>query len=237
MKKIYTFGDGYATGHIWPEWPQILSALCPDYQVINNSGVGAGPEYLVHKLVENIQDMQDSIVIFQWPKSKRFDKLIEDTYWQTIVDNDAVYNFNCYTHNDEKWWLSSKSNSKDVQEYHSKFVQSKQHKIRSDNYQILVKNTLENINCEYLSTTTIEELNFSLHPKYIHIRQNQVQPSPPVHFEWLIEKIIPNVSITVDKSRAEKLKKLIFSKQWEPFHWDRDKIWSDLLKSLYQQDI
>lgn len=236
MKKIYTFGDGFATGHIWPEWPQILSALCPDYQVVNNSGIGAGAEYLVHKLIQNLPDMHNCLVIFQWPKSNRFDKLIEDNHWQTVVDNDSVYSFNCYEYNNEKWWLSSNSKSDDVREYHNKFVQAKQHKIRSDNYQILVKHTLENINCEYLSVTTAEEWDFSFQPKYAHIRQNQVQPSPPVHFEWLIERILPNISITIDKSRTEKLKNLIFDQQWEPYHWDRNKIWSDLLKSLSQLD-
>ena len=42
MNKIFCFGDGFATGHIWPEWPQILQALVPQHQVINTTGIGEG---------------------------------------------------------------------------------------------------------------------------------------------------------------------------------------------------
>ena len=45
MNKIFCFGDGFATGHIWPEWPQILQELAPQYQVINTAGIGAGSEF------------------------------------------------------------------------------------------------------------------------------------------------------------------------------------------------
>jgi hypothetical protein len=47
MKKIFCFGDGFATGHIWPEWPQILQALVPNCQVVVTAGIGAGSEFLV----------------------------------------------------------------------------------------------------------------------------------------------------------------------------------------------
>ena len=47
MQKIFCFGDGFATGHIWPEWPQILQTLLPDKQIINTAGIGAGAEFLV----------------------------------------------------------------------------------------------------------------------------------------------------------------------------------------------
>ena len=94
IKNIYTFGDGYATGHLWPEWPQILQALVTDYQVVNTAGIGAGPEYLVHKLVQQLDKMQNSYVIFQWPSPNRFDKLIENDHWVDIANNDPVYHFN-----------------------------------------------------------------------------------------------------------------------------------------------
>ena len=51
INKIYTFGDGFATGHIWPEWPQLLQALLPDYTIINTAGIGAGCEFLISELV------------------------------------------------------------------------------------------------------------------------------------------------------------------------------------------
>lgn len=232
MKKIYTFGDGFAAGHIWPEWPQILAALCPNYQVINNAGIGAGAEYLVHKLVENIQYMQDSIVIFQWPKEERFDKLVEDSYWKNLGENDQVYHFNFYTSANETWWLSSESKNQDVVDYHNKFVQKQQHKIRSNDYKVLVRHTLENVNCSYLFTSLAEQQWFSQQSKYKSIRQNEIQPSPPVHFDWLMEQALPNLPIVFDSARAEQLKTLIYNQIWEPYYWDRNKVWADLLMHL-----
>lgn len=235
MKRIYTFGDGYATGHIWPEWPQILAALCTDCEVINNSGVGAGPEYLVHRLVQSLPSMRDNIAIFQWPKPARFDKLIEDVEWHKIVDNDPVYHFNRYVHQTETWWLSSESKSDEVQQYHRTFIQQQQHNSRSNDYQVLVKNTLENINCEYLYTTQMDHNYFSMQEKYRNIRQNEIQPSPPIHFDWIIEFIIPNLPIEINSDRADCLKTLIYQQTWEAYHWDRDAIWGNLIASLNKQ--
>lgn len=237
MKKIYTFGDGFATGHIWPEWPQILAVICPDCEVINNSGVGAGPEYLVHKLVQNLSGMQNNIAIFQWPNPARFDKLIEDVEWHNIVNRDPVYHFNRYVDQTETWWLSSESTLNEVRQYHKTFIQKQQHKSRSDDYQVLVKNTLENINCEYLHTMQIDQDYFSRKEQYIDIRQNEVQPSPPVHFDWLMQFIVPKLPLDINMHRAECLKMLIYQQKWEPYHYDREQIWVDLINSLNEQSV
>jgi len=77
--KIFCLGDGYAHGHIWPEWPQILQALVPDIKVIVISAIGAGHEFLINELLSN--DIKDSLVIFQWPDHRRFDKLMQDASW------------------------------------------------------------------------------------------------------------------------------------------------------------
>lgn len=74
--KIFTFGDGFATGHVWPEWPQILQALITDHKVINTAAIGAGSEFLVTHFVDLMPQIQNSVVIFQWPNALRFDKLI-----------------------------------------------------------------------------------------------------------------------------------------------------------------
>jgi hypothetical protein len=237
MNKIYTFGDGFAAGHIWPEWPQILQALLPDYEIINTAGIGAGPEWLVHRFISHIPDMQNSTVIFQWPQPDRFDKLIEDAEWQQIANSDSVYDFNQYVVNDEKWWLSSASAESQVQEYHNKFIQSKQHQIRSDNYKILVKNTLENIGCSYVYTTTKDQDEFSKTVENIKHRQNEIQPSPVVHFKWLLAAILPRISIEFDYTRANTLEKLINEKQWEPYYFDREQKWISLLEDLNNQTV
>jgi hypothetical protein len=230
--KIYTFGDGYATGHLWPEWPQILQALAPDYQVVNTAGIGAGPEYLVHKLVQQLDKMPNSHVIFQWPSARRFDKLIENNHWLDIVKNDPIYHFNTIPDGNHCWWLSSASNSKQIQTYHNLFVQPVQHEVRLDLYKILVQNTLQNIACNIYYTSLSEAINFGNQSRFEKIRQKEVQPSPPVHYYFLTEQLLPNIDIKFDLDRAQRLEYLILQQTWQAYDPDRAEIWQDLIKKL-----
>jgi hypothetical protein len=231
--KIFTFGDGFATGHIWPEWPQILQALLPDYQVINTAGIGAGAEFLVSGFVDCIPDMRNSTIIFQWPWHQRFDKLVEDDSWQQIISNDPVYYFNTVVdHNDYKWWLSSASKAKEVQQYHSRYVQKNQSLNRSRVYQTLLDHTALALDCKILHTSTQDEENFSRLPKFFSTRHSEVQPSPIVHFYWLIEQVLPKVDIEVDQALKHKLEQLINQTQWIPYCPDRQETWATICAQL-----
>lgn len=233
MKKIYTFGDGFATGHIWPEWPQILQALVPEYSVVNTcSAIGAGAEYLVTGFVDLIPEIKNQLVIFQWPQASRFDKLIEDESWFRVGKTDPAYHFNFYKRPYGIWWISSASQQPQVKEYHENFVQSGQHKIRLQNYQTLVRNTLENLNCAYYFTSTDEQQYYSTLTRFAETRQQQVQPSPAVHYYFLTEKILPNISIPYDATRAQRLENLIIHQQWQAFDPDCNDIWHDLVARL-----
>lgn len=229
MNKIFTFGDGFAAGHIWPEWPQILQALLPDYQIINTSMVGAGPEWLVHQLVAQLDQVSNHLVIFQWPIADRFDKLIEDDHWKHIADSCAVYAFNQQQIAQELWWCSSASTQAQVQQYHREFVQKKQHELRLKNYQLLVQNTLLNLQCEYLQITTDEQEQFSQRTEYRELRLSQVQPSPLVHLEF-IEKIlmVQMPQITFNKTRLAELKHRISSHNWQAYDPDRNEVWTQM---------
>ena len=233
MKKIYTFGDGFATGHLWPEWPQILQALVPDYSVNNTcSAIGAGAEYLVTGLVDLVPELANNLVIFQWPMAARFDKLIEDKHWFHVGKTDTVYHFNFHKRPYGIWWISSASKQPQVREYHEKFVQSGQHKIRLQNYQTLVRNTLENLNCGYCFTSTHEQQYYSTLTRFAEIRQQEVQPSPVVHYYFLTEKILPQINIVYDSARAQRLENLITTQSWQAFDPHCDDIWRDLVARL-----
>ena len=233
MKKIYTFGDGFATGHLWPEWPQILQALVPEYPVINTcSAIGAGAEYLVTGLVDLVPELANNLVIFQWPMAARFDKLIEDKHWFHVGKTDPVYHFNFHKRPYGIWWISSASQQPQVREYHENFVQSGQHKIRLQNYQTLVRNTLENLNCDYCFTSTHEHQYYSTLNRFAEIRQQEVQPSPVVHYYFLIEKILPQINIVYDAARAAKLETLITAQSWQSYDPDSEEIWRDLVARL-----
>ena len=233
MNKIFCFGDGFATGHIWPEWPQILQALLPQYQVINTAGIGAGSEFLVSGFVDLIKDIQDSIVIFQWPSIERFDKMLQDDSWQSTISNDPVYHFNVNTDlGNRSWWLSSASTNQEIKNYHTRLVQSQQHARRQQVYQTLVSHTCNNVNCRIIHTSTVEQDNFSRSTRFKSTRQNQVQPSPIVHFYWLIEEILPHVDIVIDRQRQKTLETIINQITWTPYDPDREDTWLQIKNQL-----
>jgi hypothetical protein len=233
MNKIFCFGDGFATGHVWPEWPQILQALVPQHQVINTAGIGAGPEFLVSGFVDLIQDMQDSTVIFQWPDRGTFDKILQDDSWQSTIDTDPLYKNNIITDRAGRWWwLSSASRNQEVKNYHTRLIQTLQHARRQQVYQALVSHTCKNLNCQTIHTSTPTQDTFSRSERFKTVRQNQTQPSPIVHFYWLIEEILPQTNIVVDGQRQKTLETIINQTKWTPYNRKRDEIWAQITNHL-----
>lgn len=238
MQQIFCFGDGFATGHIWPEWPQILQALLPDYKIINTAGIGAGTEFLVSGFVDLVDELHNNIVIFQWPTAARFDKMIVDTSWESIISTDPIYYFNVNVDsNGRKWWLSSASKIQDVNDYHTKFVQKQQHIHRQNMYKQLITRTVTSLNCQLIHTSTDLEDKFSRESRFKLVRQQQVQPSPIVHFYWLIEKIIPHLDAKVDTKLQKQLESLITQTQWIPYDPDREEIWLKINEQLTAQQM
>ena len=230
MNKIFTFGDGYATGHIWPEWPQILQALLPEYQIINTAGIGAGAEFLVSGLIDLLPDLHHQQAIVQWPQAIRFDKLLQDRSWDSTISNDSVYHFNRVQDTQQReWWLSSASDS--VKLYHEQYVQSLQSQRRLEILKTLIKHTLNDVDCDTVYTSTQDQEIYSKQTKFITTRQNQIQPSPIVHFYWIVEKILPKLTVQVDQSRLQLLEDLINKTNWVPYNPDRDSIWQGIVKT------
>ena len=232
MNKIFTFGDGFATGHIWPEWPQILQALLPDHQIVNTSGIGAGAEFLVSGLVDLLPTMHHQQAIVQWPLPDRFDKLLQDQSWDSTISNDSIYHFN-RVHDTQKreWWLSSASDYTKL--YHMHYVQNLQSDRRLEVFKTLVTHTLNHVGCAAVHTSTQDQEVYSKQAKFFTTRQNQIQPSPMVHFYWLVEKILPNLSVQVNQSRLAQIECLISRTDWVPYDPDRDSIWQDIIKQLH----
>lgn len=238
MQKIFCFGDGFATGHIWPEWPQILQALLPDYKIINTAGIGAGTEFLVSGFVDLVDELRNNTVIFQWPMAARFDKMIVDSSWDSVISNDPIYYFNVNVDsNGRKWWLSGASKIQQVDDYHTKFVQQQQHIHRQNVYKELITQTAKNLNCQLIHTETGLEDKFSRESRFDLVRQTQVQPSPIVHFYWLIEKIIPQLDVKVDANLQKQLESLIVQTQWIPYDPDREEIWLRIKQQLSTQQM
>ena len=228
--RIYCFGDGYATGHIWPEWPQILQALLPDYKVINTAGIGAGAEWLVTRMIQQLKDIPGNRVVWQWPQANRFDKLIEDEFWKSMANSDPVYHFNLHNNDNQIWWLSSASTMPEIQKYHREYVQTQQHQQRLINYQLLVKNTLENLNCPHVFFSTQQQEIYSQQSRFSTTRQKEIQPSPIVHFNYCIEQILPKFNLT--SPIKDQLELLITNQKWTPYDPDRQHIWQEIKDQL-----
>lgn len=225
MNKIFCFGDGYATGHIWPEWPQILQALLPDKEVITIAGIGSGDEWLTTRFVQELAEIAGNTVIFQWPQIGRFDKLIEDQSWENIAKRDPIYYFNFYKNHKQTWWLSSASKCNEVKTYHA-LVQSKQQHCRQVNYKTLIEHTLQNLNCVYFFTSTNEQELFSQQTRFVDSRQTEVQPSPIVHFYFVKEVILPKIQC--HSTNIDRLEDLILKQRWIAYDPDRQPIWEHL---------
>lgn len=231
--KIFCFGDGFATGHIWPEWPQILSAIVGDhYQVVNIAGIGAGQEFLISELIALGDEIIDQFVIFQWPIADRFDKLIVDSSWENIISQDEQYHFNYVKGKTGTWWLSSASKLQTVQNYHMTYVQKKQHTVREQTFYILLKNYLEQKQCKFVFTSTDIQDQFSKKTEYINSRGTEIQPAPIIHYEFLLNVLLPQLDIKFDAERANKLKNLIKNTQWTPYFFDRQQLWDDIVKKI-----
>lgn len=230
--KIFCLGDGYAHGHIWPEWPQILQAIVPDYEIVVLSGVGAGNEFLINRLLSQRNSIQSQTVIFQWADCKRFDKLVQDQEWINIGQADTTYHFNFYTKYAQTWWLSSASDSDSIQKYHNFYIQSKQAFLRMQNQQILIENYLQNNRCNYYFTSTNNQKNFSQKDRFKSVRGSEVQPGPLVHFYFVVEVLLPGVHIDFDQDRADTLRQRIEKQHWVAYDPDREEIWKIIVESL-----
>jgi hypothetical protein len=243
-KKIYTFGDGFASNHIWPEWPAILEALLPNYDFQHFGAVGAGNEFILNAAVQaNISDSAAYFVV-QWAYLTRFDKLIEDSSWDNIIDNDPVYSFNRVPLGQQLWWLSSASKQVDVVRYHQQYVQPQQSQTRILNAVYLLGKLLSNralffpvgvdlkklkqSNPEYFAGINLVEqdlYHYSYQKRFAEIRQYQVQPSPMVHLCYLKEHVLPVLPFEVDPQRLQELEQRINQHNWQPYDPDRDEIW------------
>lgn len=230
MNRILCLGDGYAHGHIWPEWPQILQALLSGRQVEIISGIGAGNEFLINGLLA--KDPNKDIVIFQWAQPDRFDKILQDERWNLLAQSDKIYYENFYQHGNHIWWLSSASQLEEIKNYHEFYVQSSQRQQRLSDQKQLVEGFLIGVQCFYLSISTQDQQEFSQDIRFQTVRGKEVQPSPAVHLSYLEEKILPRLPITIDLQRLNQLRNSINQTKWIPYDPDRASIWEKIVSDL-----
>jgi hypothetical protein len=257
MNSIFCFGDGYAHGHIWPEWPQLLKAIYPEVTVHSTTGIGAGNEFLINAVLSQCAKGIPGVYLVQWAIERRLDKLISSPKWNSVISADPTYSENIVALDNNNWWLSSASKQKEVRDYHNFYIESTQDNLRTYNYMILLKNYFENNKIPYyfmftnnptglteIQKNNLQNANWAWHKpwagmseysdqtEYKNIRQNQVQPAPPIHLDWLIDCLLDKIPYNLDRTRLKKLKQLVSNTQWIPYYWDRKAQWENLLSLL-----
>lgn len=247
---IYTFGDGFAAGHIWPEWPQILEAVSKT-PVTNFGHIGAGNEYIFNCAVKSsLQASSDDTFLIQWAEPGRFDKIVQDQYWKDLQKTDPQYHSINAISYDQCWWSTSASKLEEIQLY-KKYIQSEQAINRTVLYMISLSKMLDSLGIKhfYFLTTDID---YSHHSNYSDLqnlpwlsdismarwskdnplRDNQIQPSPIVHFQWVIEKILPKLGIDLDKVTVDRISDIFKSRTFEPFYYDRAQQWKNIVNEI-----
>jgi hypothetical protein len=241
---IYTFGDGFAAGHIWPEWPQFIE-LTTGQSTINYGHIGAGNEFIFNcavkaSLIANSSD----IFLVQWAIPNRFDKLIEDQTWNDLHKSDPIYKEIQATQFNQTWWSTSASELDKISEYKSFYVQDQQAVNRSILYMISLSKMLDFLNIKHVYFLTYN-FDYSQHQNYDDLvklpwvdltssmqdwsknlpeRGNEIQPAPKVHFKYVVEKILPKLDFNFVVT--DDMINLIDNYQFTAFDPDRDYIWN-----------
>jgi hypothetical protein len=219
--KLLTLSDGYGDSDATPvwypkywKWPKIIELMTKSLDVTNCSRYGAGNEFIVNQLKQEI-DSAD-IVIVQWAQPDRLDLVLDHnnpTFWNSVIANDPVYNKNIVLSGPDQFWISSGSKIAAVQEYHQKYITKRQHQLRSQVFIEYAKLLLENRNIDYRfmlvenSSYLNVEANWICHEpfkgmndfryksKYQDLEIGIVQPIPLVAFDFIKQYVMPSIDL------------------------------------------
>jgi hypothetical protein len=248
---IYVFGDGFATGHIWPEWPQLLE-LVADQSVKNYSHIGAGNEYIFNCAIKSLLSAtSDDIVLIQWADPLRYDKIIESLDWKELQSQDTIYkDINSEVYN-QLWWSTSGSTLDAIKHYKEFYVQPQQAVNRSVLYILSLLNLLDSKNIKNFSFLSYS-FDYSSHDNYkdleklswINIGQgmdewikenttcrgDEVQPSTHSQWTWLKANLFSKIE--VDQSRISAAAEILNQKTFTAYDPDRYQRWVDIKHDL-----
>jgi hypothetical protein len=180
----------------------------------NCSRYGAGNEFMVNQLKNNI-DSAD-VVMIQWAQPNRLDLVLahpNTKFWNDVIASDPVYNSNVVDCGDNKFWISSASQTEAVQEYHQRYISLKQHQMRSQTFVEYAKMLLEqrNIDYRFMLVENSSYLNiaanwichepfkgmndFKRKSKYSNLDLRIIQPVPLVTFDFIRQYIMPSIDL------------------------------------------
>jgi hypothetical protein len=220
--RLLTLSDGYGDSVAVPnwypkywKWPEIIQLMTNGVDLNNRSRYGAGNEFIVNQLKQHI-DTAD-VVVIQWAQPNRLDLVLDHpdpTFWQSVIDNDPIYNNNVLDCGSDRFWISSASNAPAVVQYHQQYITIKQHQLRSQIYVEYAKLLLEKYKIDYRFMLVDDskylgiEANWICHEpfkgmsdfkhksKYCGLDLGMVQPIPLVAFDFIKQYIMPSIDLS-----------------------------------------
>ena len=215
------FGDSRAVPSWYPDyikWPEIIKLMTRRITLHNLSRYGAGNEYILNCLRNNLANKQ--AVIVQWVMPDRLDLILShdseyNNFWSQKISRDPIYNNNIVSCGNDSVWISSASTMPEIREYHTKFIGLRQHQLRSQYYIDYATLLLKDIphgfmltkTSNYLDETVREHNNwfwnqpfqgmceFRYHSKYAALELDIVQPLPLVQFDFIRRFIQPKFNL------------------------------------------
>jgi hypothetical protein len=219
--KLLTLSDGYGDSIAVPnwypkywKWPKIMQLMTKGVDLNNRSRYGAGNEFIVNELKQHISTA--NMVIIQWAQPQRLDLVLahnDPTFWQNVIASDPIYSNNVLDCGGDKFWISSGSKTDAVREYHQRYINLKQHQLRSQIYIEYAKLLLErykidyrfmlvadsnyiNINANWICHEPFKGMNdFRYKSKYCNLELGITQPTPLVAFDFIKQYVMPNINL------------------------------------------
>jgi len=219
--RLLTLSDGYGDSVAVPvwypkywKWPEIIKLMTKGVSLNNCSRYGAGNEFIVNQLKNNIESAD--MVIVQWAQPNRLDLILDHSdpnFWNDVIASDQVYCNNIVDCGNNKFWISSASQTDAVQKYHQQYISVKQHQLRSQIFVEYAKLLLEqhNIDYQFMLVDNSDYLridanwichepfkgmnDFKHKSKYSSLDLGIVQPTPLVAFDFVKQHIMPKVDL------------------------------------------
>ena len=219
--KLLTIADGYGDSVAVPswypkywKWPEIIKLMTKGVSLNNCSRYGAGNEFIVNQLKQNI-DSAD-VVIIQWAQPDRLDLVLahhDPIFWKDVIASDPGYSNNVVECGDNKFWISSASQTAAIQEYHQKYISLRQHQMRSQIFVEYAKMLLEQRDIDYrfmlVDNNNYLDIaanwvchepfkgmsDFKSKSKYRDLELGLVQPTPLVAFDFINKYIMPSIDL------------------------------------------
>jgi hypothetical protein len=249
--RLLTLADGYGDSIAVPgwypkywKWPEIIKLMTKELELNNYSRYGAGNEFIVNQLKQNINSAD--VVIIQWAQPNRLDLVLahnNPVFWNDVIASDPMYKDNVVSCGKYKFWISSASTTDEVQKYHHQYISVDQHQLRSQHYVEYAKLLLEqhSIDYRFMLVDNSEYLeidanwicheplkgmsDFKRKSKYSDLDLGIVQPTPLVAFDFIKQYVMPSIELTWRNSREiDAVENMLYRHYQEAIKTRNDKI-------------